>query len=169
MKKIIIICFFLQIISNNTYSQIVYIDINLILNKSDVGKSLNNHLKSINELNIKKYKEIQNEIITKEQALLAQQNIIEKSDFDKKFNQLSNEVQKYKSDKNKSIEKINNIKLENVKKILNVLNPIITNYVNENSISLVIPKKNIIVGKKNLDITEIILKLLNEKIKTLNF
>ena len=31
------------------------------------------------------------------------------------------------------------------------------------------PKKNIIVGKKNLDITDEIIKLLNNKIKKLNF
>ena len=44
-----------------------------------------------------------------------------------------------------------------------------TNFVNENSISIVIPKKNIIVGKKNLDITNQILILLNKKINKLNF
>lgn len=169
MKKLIIIFLFLQLISVKSYSQIVYIDINLILNTSEVGKSLNNHLKLINDINIKKYKTIENEIAKKEQDLLAQQNIIEKTDFDKKFKELSNEVIKYRSEKKSSVEKINNVKLENVKKILNILNPIITNYVNENKISLVIPKKNIIVGKKNLDITEIILRLLNEKIKTLKF
>ena len=59
--------------------------------------------------------------------------------------------------------------MENIKKILKVLNPIVTQYVNENSISLVIPKKNIIVGKKNLDITDKILELLDQKIKKLDF
>ena len=58
---------------------------------------------------------------------------------------------------------LNKIKIENTKKIFEILNPIITNYVEQNSISLVIPKKNIIVGKKNLDITDEIIKLLNNK------
>ena len=59
--------------------------------------------------------------------------------------------------------------LNNTKQILKILNPIITNYVDKNSISLVIPKKNIIVGKKNLDITSEIVKLLNDKVKSLDF
>ena len=56
--------------------------------------------------------------------------------------------------KNQILNNLNKIKIENTKKILKILNPIITNYVDENSISIVIPKKNIIVGKKNLDITD---------------
>ena len=59
--------------------------------------------------------------------------------------------------------------IEKTKEILKVLNPIIAKYVDLNSISLVIPKKNIIVGKKNLDITEQIIQLLNNDIKKLKF
>ena len=68
-----------------------------------------------------------------------------------------------------SLTKLNEIKINNTKKILKLLNPIITNYVDKNSISLVIPKKNIIVGKKNLEITSEIVKLLNDKVKSLDF
>ena len=38
--------------------------------------------------------------------------------------------------------------IKNTKEILELLNPIITNYVESNSIIMVLPKKNIIVGKK---------------------
>ena len=72
-------------------------------------------------------------------------------------------LKKYRSDKKISEEDINKIKIENTKKILNFLNPIITEYVEKNSISLVIPKKNIIVGKKKLDITDKIVQLLNNE------
>ena len=61
------------------------------------------------------------------------------------------------------------LKIDNTKKILKILNPIITNFVDINSISIVIPKKNIIVGKKNLDITNQIIDLLNENVEKLNF
>ena len=64
---------------------------------------------------------------------------------------------------------INKIKIENTKEILKLLNPIITNYVEANAISLVMPKKNIIVGKKNLDITDQIINLLNKNAKNLKF
>ena len=74
-------------------------------------------------------------------------------------------IQKKKS----SLKKLNKIKIDNTKKILEILNPIITNYVDKNTISLVMPKKNIIVGKKNLDITDEIVKLLNDKVQSLDF
>ena len=53
-------------------------------------------------------------------------------------------------------------------KILKILNPIITNYVDINNIDLVIEKKNILVGIKSLDITFNILEILNQKTKEKN-
>ena len=50
-----------------------------------------------------------------------------------------------------------------------MLNPIIAKYVEENSIILVLPKKNIIVGKKNLDITNQIIKMLDKESTKLDF
>ena len=49
------------------------------------------------------------------------------------------------------------------------LNPIIAKYVEDNSISIVLPKKSIIVGKKKLDITNKIITMLNEKVKVIDF
>ena len=51
------------------------------------------------------------------------------------------------------------------KKILNILNPLLTNYVETNNIKLVIEKKNILVGMKTLDITMQILEIFNEETK----
>ena len=68
-----------------------------------------------------------------------------------------------------AFDQLNKIKIDKTKEILKILNPIITEYVDLNSISLVIPKKNIIVGKKNLDITNQIIKILNNNIKKLKF
>ena len=166
--KALIFFFFVFSISNSS-AQIAYIDINFILNNSDVGKSLNNYLKNINDEYLIKYKNIENDLINKEKSLLAQQNILTKSEFENKAENLTNEIKKYKADKKLSNDNLNKIKINNTKKILEILNPIIAEFVESNSISLVFPKKNIIVGKKKLDITDQIIILLNNKIKTLNF
>ena len=152
-----------------TYAQIVYIDVNYILNNSEVGKSLNIYIKKTRDENIISYKEIEDKFIKKEKELLAQKNILKKEEFDEKFKILSNEINIYNAEKKSSLNKLNKFKLDNTKKILEILNPIITNYVDKNSISLVMPKKNIIVGKKNLDITDEIVKLLNDKVQSLDF
>lgn len=169
MKKVIIFFIFFLSFTFNVKAEIKYIDINFILNSSEVGKSLNSYIKKIKNNDLVKYKKIESELISKEKSLIAQQNILDKKEFQNKLSILTSEVQKFRSDKQLSLEKLNNIKIERTKEILKVLNPIITNYVELNSISIVIPKKNIIVGKKNLDITDDITKLLNKKITELNF
>ena len=170
MNKILIfVVFFLNIFLSNAYSQIAYIDINFILSESIVGKFLNNHLENLGLEYSEKYNKLQNQLVEKENKLLAQKNIIEKNEFDKKLRNLSNEVKKYRENKKIEGDKINNVKIESTKKILKTLNPIITQYVENNEISLVFEKKNIIVGKKDLDITEKIIKILNIKIQKLNF
>ena len=99
MRKLFLIIILFQIISLKAYSQIVYIDMNFILNNSQVGKFLNNYLNTINDKKLLELKEIESQIIKKEQSLIAKQNIIEKKEFEKKLSQLSKEVQKYRLDK----------------------------------------------------------------------
>ena len=169
MKFFFLIFLLINSFTLNSYSQIVYIDINFILNTSEVGKSLNKYIKELsNEYSID-YSKIEKNLVQKEKELIAQQNIIDKSEFEKKLSNLSKEINKYRSDKKLSQESLNKIKLINNNKILKILNPIITEYVDSNSISLVIPKKNIVIGKKNLDITDDVIVLLNKQLSTLNF
>ena len=169
MKIIIFVFIFFNLFITNIRAEIAYIDLNYILNTSNVGKSLNNHIKELQSKDLAKFKEIEAKLIEKEKLIIAQQNILENNDFKKKLSILSSEVQKYRADKKAFTEELNKIKIEKTKEILAVLNPLITNYVDSNSISIVLPKKNIIVGKKNLDITDEIIKLLNENINSLKF
>ncbi len=169
MKKFVFSLFFFLNLTLNTEAQIAYIDINFILNESEVGKNLNNYIEGIQKSHISEYKAIEQELINKEKSLISQQNILSKEEFQRKLDSLTMEVQQYRSNKKSSKDKLNDIKIKHTKEILKELNPIITNYVELNSISIVIPKKNIVVGKKNLDITNQIIKILNDKINKLNF
>ena len=156
-------------IQTNIKAEIVYIDLNFIINNSTLGKSLNKHINELNKINEQKFKKTETELLKKEKSLASQQNILNKNEFEKRFNELSLDVKKYRSEKKISLDNIKKTRIENTKKILAIINPIITKYVNENAISLVIPKKNIVVGKKNLDITDEIIKLLNNQPTKLSF
>ena len=46
--------------------------------------------------------------------------------------------------------------------ILKMINPILTNYAEQNNINYVLEKKNVLVGMKSLDITIQVLNKLNE-------
>tara|TARA_B100000029_G_scaffold298785_1_gene291832 strand:- start:302 stop:814 length:513 start_codon:yes stop_codon:yes gene_type:complete len=170
MKKLLILLFFfIKINYSFADNNITYIDINFILSNSLVGKSINKHITKIQDENIKKFNEQEKEFNDKEQKLLSQKNILDKQKFQFEANILNEEIKKYKNDKNKILKKINDEKIKYTKEVLNYLNPIITEFVEKNSISIVLPKKNIVVGKKDLDITEDIIILLNNKVKEINF
>ena len=163
------IIIFLTFFTFSVKAEIAYIDINLILKSSKVGKFLNDHIAN-KQLEYKDmYTNIENSLKNKEKSLIAQQNILNKEDFENKLKTLTKEVQKYRSDKQSSYDDLKQFKIDNTKKILKILNPIITKFVDLNSISIVIPKKNIIVGKKNLDITDQIIALLDDSVEKLKF
>ena len=50
-------------------------------------------------------------------------------------------------------------KLDN---FLEIINPLIQNYMKKNSIDIVLEKKQIFIGSSNIDITNDIIKLINE-------
>ena len=169
MKKFFFYFLIFFIFPLNTFAKVAYIDLKLILKESDVGKFVNDHINKIKNENYSKFKEKENKLIDKEKLLISQKNILNEVEYNKRIGVLTEEVKKYRADKKDSIDRINKIKIDYTKEILKSLNPIIAKYVDLNSISLVIPKKNIIVGKKNLDITDQIIKLLNDNIKKINF
>ena len=48
--------------------------------------------------------------------------------------------------------------------ILKILNPLLSNYVEKNNINIVIDKKNVLVGIKTLDVTNDLLKILDNEV-----
>ena len=52
-------------------------------------------------------------------------------------------------------------------KLINSLSPIITEYSQKNSISFILSKQNIIIGKNELDLTNNIIKIFDSKVKTI--
>ena len=76
------------------------------------------------------------------------------------MNQLLN---KYQKDLKNNNQILSAEQKKYTKIILDNLNPIVTKYVKDNDILIVLDKKNILVGSKALDITENILNKLNKR------
>lgn len=170
MKNFIIVFFLLFNISlSKAETKITYIDISFILKESAVGKYINNHISDIEKKNLDNFNIQETILKSKEKKIIAQKNILEKKELEQKLISLNDEVTKYRIDKKKIIDDLNKKKIEYTKKVLATLNPVIKKYVEDNTISIVIPKKNIVVGKTDLDITNDILNLLNNEIKTIEF
>ena len=77
-------------------------------------------------------------------------------------------VKKYQIERKKYNEILLNEKKKYTSDILKILNPLITSYVEENNINIVIEKKNVLIGIKNLDITNELLFKLDQHVKEKN-
>ena len=166
----IVFLFLLNLFPSFSYSiDVVYINLNKIMNNSIVGKHINtiidNEQKKISEKFTNEEKELRN----KENKLLGQKNILKKEEYQSQFIKLQNEAKSYNEKRKKILDELNKKKVESSKKVFEKLNPILTDYMKTNSISLILRKKDIIVGKKSLDITSEIIELLNKEIQEINF
>ena len=149
-----------------TYAnEVVYIDMSYILSNSNHGKSILDELEKKNKNNIKEL-ELKEKIIKDlEKNISNQRNILSKNEFEKKINDLKTKVKVFRNDKDKLVKEFNNLKNNEIKNFMKNVEPLVSEYIKTNSINIVLDKKNVIIGKKDLDITYVILEVVNKNIK----
>ena len=86
-------------------------------------------------------------------------------DFQKELTNLRSEIINFQREQVKSRDNINKLRIGATNKLISKLSPILKEYAKKNSISLILQKKNIIMGKKEIEITDEILSLTNKEIK----
>ena len=166
IRSLLLLIFFIFFskISLSHEKTIVYIDLNKIMNNSIAGKSITSQLENNHKKNISKFKNIEEELKKEEAEIISQKNVITKEEFEKKIIDLRDQANKFRKERNDNINNLNNQRLEATSKMITLVRPILSEFSDKNSISLIIDKKNIIIGKTLLDITDDILKIVDEKI-----
>ena len=137
------------------------------MQQSIAGKSIIAQLKKKREASISKFKKKEKDIIEKEKKLISQKNVLSKEEFGKNIKDLRDEIIEFQKDRNKAFNEIAKLRVKASTNLLKKLNPILENYSKTNSISMVIQKKHIVIGKKEDDITKDILELVNQKVKNI--
>ena len=171
MKRFILLIFiiFLSYSSYSLASNIIaYIDMEQILNNSNVGKKAVADLENNHKKKIQNFKKIEENLKKKERDIISQKNILSNEEYEKKINNLRIEVRNYRNDRKKSLDTLTEKRIEISQKFLKKINPLIAEYAKEKSISLIIQKKNIVMGKTELDITSEIMDLIDKKIKKID-
>ena len=165
-RSLLLLVFFIFFskISLSHEKSIVYIDLNKIMNDSIAGKSITSQLENNHKKNISKFKVIEEKLKKEEAEIISQKNIITKEELEKKIIDLRDKANKFRKERNDNINNLNNQRLEATSKMITLVRPILSEFSDKNSISLIIDKKNIIIGKTLLDITDDILKIIDEKI-----
>tara|TARA_B100000579_G_C22465351_1_gene680894 strand:- start:84 stop:608 length:525 start_codon:yes stop_codon:yes gene_type:complete len=168
LVKIFVVTFFILI---STYAfaeqKIVYIDMKYVLNNSKAGKGAQDYLTKSFKENQKKFSNQQEELKKEEADLLGKKNVLSKEDYTKKADTLRKKVIDYQSARRAAVDKIARQRKEAREDLLNQINPILESYSKENNITLILDKKNLIMGDSDLDITNTIIEKLNTKLPSL--
>jgi len=167
MRLFLPLFLFFLIISNPVISEqkIVFVDMDKLVSVSKPGSSIFNQLNDINKKNLDFLKEEEKRFKEKEKKLIAQKNIISENDYKNKINELKSEINNYNQNRNEKIKKFNKLKVENTNNLLKLISPILAKYSSENEISIILQKKDLIVGKTELDITDEVITIINNEIK----
>ena len=103
-----------------------------------------------------------------EMDLLGEKANLTREEYTKKSDSLRKKVIDYQSERRTSIDKLATQRAEARKILMEQLKPIVDDYINENEISLVIDKKNMIGGLNEYDITNLIVDKLNKEFPSIN-
>tara|TARA_B100001057_G_C22403703_1_gene776916 strand:- start:159 stop:671 length:513 start_codon:yes stop_codon:yes gene_type:complete len=155
----------LILISTNVYAspKIAFIDITFLLEKSSAGINITELLMKEREKETKKLINLQEKIKKKEDDFKNKSNILNEEERNKIIQELKEEVKNYNMLKTKKEKEFNIKKTKYINSLLKEINNIMISYIEKNSIDIVIKKENLVTGKKDFDITKIILDELNKK------
>ena len=141
---------------------IVFIDLNYVLNKSNDGKKILEELKNISEINKEKFNKEERLLEKERNDIKKLKNIISKDEYNKKVSQFQDKVEIYNKEKSNIIKSFENKKKKELDIFFKSLNEIMNVYMKENSISIIIDKKNIVMAAVKNDISNEIIDLVNK-------
>ena len=146
-----------------------FVDFRYVLNEGVAGKKAQTDLKKRLEKNLKEFQAKEKTLQESEKKIIQQKKIITPEEYKKKVQELRSQVSKLQTDRNKFLKIISEQRQKAKNELLKNVNPIIENYMKSKGINMVIDKRNILVASQNFDITKEVIKLLNEKVKTVNY
>ena len=167
MKLFLKINILILILINTSFAndKIVFLDINYVLSNSDKGKLIFKQIDEKNTKNILELEKKENILKNKEKDLEIKKNILSENELNKQIEDLKVQIVQFKKEKDRMVKEFNIYKKNELSSLMQEMNPIISEYVKEKSIDLVLDKKNILIGKTSYDITQNILELVNTKLK----
>lgn len=162
---LLFLIFFNLSVNSISDEKIVFLDVDYILSNSLKGKSLLKKLDNINKNNISKLETTEKFLKENEKNIKLKKNVISEDELNKEINDLKKDILEFRKEKNKLVSEFNDIKKKEIANLMKLINPIISSYVETKSIDIVLNKKDILIGKKSYDITQDVLKIIDQNIK----
>ena len=162
-----LIILFLLIFTKATYSsdKIAILDLDSLLEKTNYGKKIIADLNLLNEQNLKSLQKIEAEIKLNQENIKKQKNLLSEEELAKKINKLNSDVIQFQKKKTNLMSNFNAQKQNKLDEYFKMIIPEIENYISEKNITLVVDKKNIFIANKKNNITDEIVRIIDEKLK----
>ena len=166
--KIIVITY-LIFGTTNAFAEdkVVYIDMNKILTDSKVGIFVEKELTKSHEAKLDDFKKTEEKLKKAEIDLISKRNVMAREEFDKNVKILNEKAQEYQAQRRQWFDDISQKRNKARTEVLKSLDPIMTDYFEQNKISLILYKRNIAIGTGELDVTDIIIDELNKKLPSI--
>ena len=147
--------------------KIVYIDMDKIMQISKAGKVAIENINNQKKKDVNKFRKIEEDLKAQEEDLINKKNVLSAEEFNKKIDILKRKINDYRLLRQEAIDSSTKSRLNASADFANKIKPILAEYAGDNNIDMVIQKKNIIMGKSELDITSEILEIVDKKISNL--
>ena len=171
MRYLKIIFFVLLILNfyNLSFAEETYfIDVKKLLNQSKAGKEAQDFLKKKIVTEDKKIKK-EGELLKKEEIdLIAKKKTLSADEYKKILNQLREKNIKFQKERANFTRAIATQRTDARNRLLKALDPILTKYMSDNNVQIIIYRKYIVVAQSKLDLTDKILEIFNKELKSLN-
>ena len=145
-----------------------FVDMNKLLNQSKAGKEAQDFLKKKIITGDKKFKEEGESLKKEEIDLIAKKKTLSADEYKKKLNQLREKNIKFQRKRTNFTRAIATQRADARNRLLKALDPILTKYMSENNVQIIIYRKYIVVAQSKLDLTDKILEIFNKELKSLN-
>ena len=140
-------------------------NLDYVIKNSNSGKLIFEQFDKLQKKNFETLKSKEKYIKEKEDSILKQKNILSEDEYNSKITSLRNEIEKFNKERKKLIKEFENKKKIDVDNLLKKISTIIEDYMKKNSIDFIFNQNSIFVASNKFDISNEILKLVNEKIK----
>ena len=168
MLKIITLSFLLVFTQSIANAELpAYLDFKFILNNSEAGKKAQTTLKKKLDTGIKNLQAKEKKIQDEEKKIISQKKILSPDDYKKKVSSLRSSVSSLQKERNSLLSTVSKQRTKARNELLKNLNPIISEYMKEKKIRMVVDKKSLLLADENLDITKEIMSRLNKKLKSI--
>ena len=167
LKNYFIIIFLYLAMPSNVIAEnkISYLDLDFILSNTNAGKSLFAQLNQNEKKILEKFDIEEKNLKDEEVKIIGSKNLISENELKKNVVEFQQKLKNFKKKKQAEIKNLKKIRNDKIINLLNIINPIIQEYMDDNSISILIDKKNIYIANVKLDITNNLIELKNKKIK----